>query len=61
MPLADLRVLLIKTMEKVHVIKLRDEYTTLGTSKMEFFVISVNSKKPLTNITKRSAIDVAGS
>ena len=40
-------------------IDLRGGPRTAATSKMERFVIIVNGWKPLTNLTKRSILDVA--
>ena len=56
--LADLCALLINTSEKVHL--LRGESMIPSTPEMEFYVTLVNSKKPLTNVTVRSVIYVAG-
>ena len=39
--------------------KFRGRSRTAATSKMEHFVIIVNSEKPLTTILKRSILDVA--
>ena len=39
---------------------LRDESTSPATSKIEFFVTTVNGKTSLTNVTRRSIIDAAG-
>ena len=58
MSLGDLCALLTNTLEKAHL--LRNKSMIPATPKMEIFVILVNGKKLLTNVTMRYSKDFAG-
>ena len=57
---SDLCALLISIFEKSSSNKLKGESMTPAAYRMEFYMTLINGKKPLTNITMRSIIDVGG-